>query len=97
MRYQHPGALAVKCRHPLHPSVSARSHYCPICLVSQARDKLEAAHKKFEQSGGLSTPPALRSSTWRSARQSYRFAQRYMDRAKMMDKWKMVKEIEWVC
>ena len=93
--YSHPSRTASRCGHSIHPSASTHTPWCPDCVVSQSRAKLDAAQLHLGARGGTTPARYMRDRRWNQARLKHDIAKQQLQQARKEDQLRWERERAW--
>ncbi|KAF1849438.1 uncharacterized protein K460DRAFT_90967 [Cucurbitaria berberidis CBS 394.84] len=93
--YGHPTREATKCGHDIHPSASTHTPWCPGCIASLTKAKLDAAQNKLITEGGLSPAEHMRDRRWNQARLKHEIAKQRLEKARKEGQLRWEREQAW--
>ncbi|KAH7385950.1 hypothetical protein BKA66DRAFT_415529 [Pyrenochaeta sp. MPI-SDFR-AT-0127] len=93
--YGHPRRVATKCGHDIHPSSSIHTPWCPACVASLTRAKLDAAQKNLVTQGGLTPVEYMRDRQWIQARLKHEIAKQRLEKKRKENQLRWEREQLW--
>ncbi|CAO2651919.1 Nn.00g002020.m01.CDS01 [Neocucurbitaria sp. VM-36] len=93
--YGHPRRKATKCGHDLHPSAPTHTPWCPACIASLTRARLDAAQRNLIAEGGLTPAKCMRDRRWNQARLKYEVAKKRLEAVRQEGQLRWEREQAW--